>query len=199
MVIVNAATTWGSTPQERERAYPCDAHLSDAQVVCWRAVDVDATPATLFRRLCQLRVAPYSYDWVDNLGRRSPRELTPGVGHLEVGQRFMTIFELIEFEDGRSITLAMRRAKSVFGEVVMTYAVEERGPNVSRLVAKLRWKLPGFGGRLLARPAAVADLIMMRRQFLNLKRLAEADERGTIASRARQPQRGSLLPPPPRP
>lgn len=200
MVNVDAATTWGSTPEEREREYPCDAYLGDAQVVCWRAIAVDASPATLFRRLCQLRVAPYSYDWIDNLGRRSPRELTPGLEHLAIGQRFMTIFELVEFEEGRSITLAMRGASAVFGDVVITYLVEPvvegRVPAASRLVAKLRWAIPGLRGRLLARPAAAADLIMMRRQFRNLARLAEADERSTRGSRAWHPPRTSLLPPP---
>ena len=80
-------------------------------------------PALVFRWLCQLRVAPYSYDLIDNGGRRSPQTLTPGLELLERGQRFMPIFRLAEFEPGRSITLRSRG--TVFGDVVVTYRVRD--------------------------------------------------------------------------
>ncbi len=56
----------------------------------------------VFRWLCLLEVAPYSYDWIDNLGRRSPRTLTPGTEDLEVGQEFL-VSRLLEFEPDRHI------------------------------------------------------------------------------------------------
>ena len=87
---------------------------------------MDAPVETLFRWLCQLRVAPYSYDWLDNRGRRSPRTLTPGLEELEVGQRFMTIFRLAEFEPGRSITVV--HDGPLFGRVVGTYEVDLHRP-----------------------------------------------------------------------
>jgi hypothetical protein len=40
----------------------------------------------------------------DNLGRRSPRELTPGLDQLQVGQRIMTIFHLASFEPDRHLS-----------------------------------------------------------------------------------------------
>ena len=84
------ASEWGSTAKERAMTLPCDHLLPDAKQVVHRAVDVDAPPEAVFRWLCQLKVAPYSYDLIDNLGRRSPRELTPGAEELREGQRFMS-------------------------------------------------------------------------------------------------------------
>jgi len=51
----------------------------------------------MFRWLCQWKVAPNSYDLVDNFGCRSPKELPPGVERLARGQRVMTIFEIADF------------------------------------------------------------------------------------------------------
>ena len=70
---------WGSTAAERAMPLPCDDALPDATDAYHRAVDVEADAAVVFRWLCQLKVAPYSYDWIDNLGRRSPQRLTPGL------------------------------------------------------------------------------------------------------------------------
>src|SRR5262245_41782307 len=98
------AVTWRSTPDERRMPFPCDRHVSGPEAAYFRAVDVQAPAAIVFRWLCQLRVAPYSYDCIDNLGRRSPRRLTPGLDRLTVGQRFMTGFELVDFEYARPLT-----------------------------------------------------------------------------------------------
>ncbi len=165
---------WGSTADERAAAYPCDDLLSDPDLVAFRAVDVDAPAATVFRWLAQLRIAPYSYDWIDNLGRRSPQELTPGLDELEVGQRFATIFRLAHFEPGRSITMTSDTV--VFGRVACTYQVHNRALGCSRLVAKLLCRAEGrLVPRLLMPLLPAGDLVMMRRQLLNMKRLAERD------------------------
>ncbi|HUB99274.1 MAG TPA: hypothetical protein VMS11_05565 [Solirubrobacterales bacterium] len=111
-------TRWGSTAPERAASYPCDSLLPAAETTMWRAVDVAAPAPAVFRWLCQLRAAPYSYDLIDNFGRRSPQELTPGLERLEVGQRVMTIFRLAEFEPGRSLTVVSRGP--LFGEVACT-------------------------------------------------------------------------------
>ena len=68
-----AVYTWGSTPGERDDAFACDRLVPHADDILFRAVDVAAPAAVVFRWLCQLRVAPYSYDKLDNGGRRSPQ------------------------------------------------------------------------------------------------------------------------------
>ena len=64
-------STWGSSPDERA-AYPCDGLIESPERVLFRAIDVDAPAPLVFRWLCQMRVAPYSYDWVDNFRSAQP-------------------------------------------------------------------------------------------------------------------------------
>jgi hypothetical protein len=164
-------------PAERDLAYPCDGLIDDPDGTLYRAVAVGAKGDLIFRWLCQLRVAPYSYDWIDNLGRRSPRVLTPGLEELGIGQTFMTIFRLAGFEEGRSITV--ESTTRLFGHVAASYVVAPVDAATSRLVVKLVFKAPsgllGTAGRLLLPPG---DLVMMRKQLLTLKALSEQSSAG---------------------
>ena len=170
---MSIAHEWGSTPADRAIAFPCDRWLERPDDVMYRAVAVDAPPAAVFRGLCQLRVAPYSYDWIDNWGRESPRTLTPGLDDLAVGQRVM-IFDLVEFERDRHLTLRMRDGRGLFGDVVITYLIEPRADGGSRLVAKLLVRYPpGLYGWLASLWLPWGDLVMMRKQLYNLKAFAE--------------------------
>lgn len=172
---------WGATAQERARRYPCDDLDFEADDTYFRAIDVAAAPALLFRWLCQLRVAPYSYDAIDNFGRRSPRRLTPGLEALVPGQRMMTIFRLAAFAAPSSLTivLASRVAAAVMGDFCGTYDVRARAGG-SRLLAKIRVRYPrGPYGRLLRRALPYLDLFMFRKQLLTLRRYAERDGRAS--------------------
>lgn len=154
----------------------CDQLLAGAPVRVHRAVSVYAPASIVFRWLCQLKLAPYSYDLIDNVGRRSPRELTPGVEHLEVGQRFMSIFSLASFASDEHLTLRSLRA-------AVTYAVLP-GDGQTRLVARVLFDPPGgrLGAALAGYALALGDLVMMRKQLLTLKALAEHDAAGRDAS-----------------
>jgi hypothetical protein len=174
--MICPAYTWGSTPEERRTSFACDRHLPGADEAYFRALDVEAPASTVFRWLCQLRVAPYSYDWIDNLGRRSPQTLTPGLDELEVGQRAMTVFEIVGFEPRRHLTLATKPRAA--GEFAVTYSVFPRGETASRLVVKVLARYPrGPVGWAARRLLPWGDLVMMRRQLLNLKHLVE---RGSV-------------------
>jgi len=165
---------WGSTAGERAEPFPCDDLIEGSRTELFRAVDVAAPAAVAFRWVCQLRVAPYSYDLIDNLGRRSPRELSAGLDELAVGQRVMTIFRLVSFETGRSITIDAHT--KLFGYVAVTYRVDAVEEARSRIVAKLVVApRRGCVAWLVDRVLPAGDLVMMRKQLLTLKRMAERD------------------------
>jgi hypothetical protein len=171
----SAIEHWGSTAEERAAPYPCDAWLGPGARAVFRAIDIAAPAPLVFRWLCQIQVAPYSYDWIDNLGRRSPRQLTPGLDCLEVGQRFL-IFRLVHFEPDRSVTL--ESTTWAFGHVVLTYAVRPVDERRSRLVVKLgQSRREGVLARVADALLPAGDLVMMRKQLLTLQRLAERDAR----------------------
>ena len=174
MSLLDVARTWGTTPGERARPYPCDRWLDRIDDAYYRGVTVRAEPAVVFRWLCQLKVAPYSYDWIDNFGRPSPRTLTPGVERLAVGDRFMTIFRLIEFEQDRHVTMRLVEG-TVFPAIVLSYVMDWVAPGTSRLLMKFVARYPrGIGGRLQRWLLPWGDLVMARRQLMNLRDLAAA-------------------------
>lgn len=166
---------WGATPEEIERRYPADEILADPVITLTRAVSV-AAPATLsYRWLCQVAVAPYSYDLIDNLGKRSPRELTPGADQIDIGD-LMMIFEVTDVSPGNHWTGRISpRARRVFGDLTTTYAAEPVSETESRMVCRLVCRRDGLFNAVRAWGLAWGDLVMMRKQLLNFKELAERD------------------------
>ncbi|MEW2427867.1 hypothetical protein AB0877_07630 [Micromonospora sp. NPDC047644] len=116
-----------------------------------------------------MRLAPYSYDWIDNLGRRSPRQLR-GLPEPHVGEAFTTagwrkLGRIVSVDPGRQLTSTIMGA-------FMSYVLVPWERNTTRLLLKVvmqspRWAAPGL---------SVGDLIMARRQLLNLKQLAERNQ-----------------------
>lgn len=171
--------SWGIETAETEIAFPCDRLPEKFEADYYRGVTVHASPATTYRWLCQLRAAPYSYDWIDNWGRRSPRQLIPGLENLKLGQTVMTIFNLIDFEADRQLTCRIKPRTSpsrLFGDVVVSYLIVPRSDRDCRLLAKVRVTYPsGLMGGLMRGILPPGDLVMMRRQLLNLKKFAEGE------------------------
>ncbi|GIF22295.1 hypothetical protein BJ973_002619 [Actinoplanes tereljensis] len=168
--------SWGVSTADRAAVFGCDALSGPPPAEQWfRGLTVDAPRPVVFRWLRQLRVAPYSYDWVDNRGRRSPRTLTPGLDEPAVGQRWMTIFTLAAVDPGNSLTFRMTAPPAVraFGPLTLTYALFGSAP--TRLVVKMNLGVHGDGPVHWARRRLLdwPDLVMMHRQLSNLRDLAE--------------------------
>ena len=166
---------WGASPQEVARRYPADALIEGPSLAMTRAIDVDAPVELCWRWLCQISLAPYSYDLLDNLGRRSPQRLVSGTDSLRVGQLMGGVFEVTSVDPGHQWTGLIDPVRfSALGRTAATYAAEP-----GRLVARL--VVPGATPSERARALALAwgDLVMMRRQLLNLAALAGRDARAS--------------------
>lgn len=166
------AQFWNVTDAEKRADYPAHRYAVAPYRQILRAIDIAAPPSVVFRWLCQLKVAPYSYDWLDNWGRRSPRTLTPGTENLALGQR-MLIGRIVEFEWDRQITLVSEPGPTrLFGAIAGTYRVDPTAHG-ARLICCLDVTAESWPARVRAALLAVGDLVMMRKQLLNLKELAE--------------------------
>jgi hypothetical protein len=115
--------------------------------------------------VAQIRLAPYSYDWIDNSGRQSPQRLR-GLPDPVVGEPFTAV-------GGRPVgrILALSPGEHLTGEImgaVMSYVLVP-GEKTTRLLLKVVTRRRRVTSPLLS----LGDLIMARRQLLNLARLAE--------------------------
>ncbi len=176
--MASVSHTWGTEPHERAGAFPCDRVVPcPDDAAYYRGVTIQASPQVVFRWLCQMRVAPYSYDWIDNLGRQSPRRLTPGLDELALGQEVMRNFELVDFARDQHFTVRVKATsliRRICGDTAASYCVIPQGAGKCRLLVKAVVCYPrGIRGWLLRRVLPLGDLIMMRRQLLNFKELAE--------------------------
>ena len=153
------------TDHEVSRHYACDEFVPRPVLRAWRGVSVGATVDRLWPWLLQVRLAPYSYDWIDNLGRTSPRTLrhladpVPGDPFTATGGR--PVGRVLGVEHQVHLTARIMGA-------TMTYQLSP-----SEESCRLVLKIVAPGSRLGAQALCLGDLVMARRQLLNLQRLAE--------------------------
>ncbi len=157
---------WGVSDAETSRAYPCDEFVPAPTLRAWRGVQVAAPPEAVWPWVAQVRLAPYSYDWIDNRGRRSPRELR-GLPEPRVGERFTAVGgralgRIVSVEPGKQLTGTIMGA-------YMSYVLVPQDQGATRLLLKVVMRTTP----VRAVGLSVGDLFMARRQLLNLKRLAE--------------------------
>lgn len=173
-------TNWGSKAHERKMEFSCDHLVADINGEYFRAVDINAPSDLVYKWLLQMRVAPYSYDKLDNGGKVSPQLLPAIIPSLEKNQKIMTIFNVEEFIPEKEITVSMDMPPGKWSiwyvPTAITYKIIKTGKNTSRILVKYvaHWSNTLLG--LFEHYFVVfADFIMMRRQLLNFKKLAERD------------------------
>jgi len=161
---------WGVTADEVALHYPCDDVVASPNLRAWRGVTVHAPASTVWAWVTQIQQAPYSYDLIDNLGHRSPRRLLdlpaprPGEPFTRTANRPQG--RLLSLEPGVHYT------GSIMGSA-MSYLLVPVDAGSTRLLLKVVMRVSGW----LAPVLSIGDLVMARRQLLNIKRLAESTAR----------------------
>lgn len=158
---------WGVTDAEVARHYPCDDVVGAPSLQAWRGVTVLATPREVWPWVTQIRWAPYSFDWIDNGGRRSPQRLLDGPAP-RPGDPFT---RTANRPQGRllSVETDVHYTGRIMGAVLSYVLVPVDDGRATRLLLKAVMGGPAW----LAPVVSVGDLVMARRQLRNLKRLAE--------------------------
>jgi hypothetical protein len=157
---------WGVTDAEVARSYPCDDLVKAPALQAWRGVHVRAPASALWPWVTQVRIAPYAYDWIDNLGRRSPQQLM-NLPEPHAGEAFTTaggrkLGRIVSVESQRQLTATIMGA-------FLSYVLVPQEDAATRLLFKIVMRT----NRLIAVGLSVGDLVMARRQLLTFQRLAE--------------------------
>ena len=104
---------WGVTDSDVTRFFPCDDFVASPGLAAWRGVRVEAPAAAVWPWVAQVRLAPYSYDWIDNLGRRAgarPGRLAGSAGRVARrvnGSRKLTLWGSLKIDplvDGQKLS-----------------------------------------------------------------------------------------------
>lgn len=157
---------WGVREAEIKRRYPCDEFVPDPGLQLWRGVTVQAPPDRVWPWVVQIRLGSYSYDWIDNLGRRSPQRLCD-LGEPVPGDAFTSALGGRDLGRILAVTPGEDLTATIMG-TVMSYVLVPVDSN-TRLLLKVVASMGGIAAQLLS----MGDLIMARRQLLNLANLAE--------------------------
>lgn len=190
---------WGATAQEAHAPYPGADLIPGGVRSATMAVTIDAPPSAVWPWLVQMgyrRAGWYSWDLLDNFGRRSADRLHPEWQHVAVGDILAApeasalehAWEVAALEPERflglraSFDLRGRRFSpsgprpQAFTDSLWGFLLEERPGGRTRLIVsgywslQPSWLLPLFSIGFLE----WAHWIMQMRQFSNLKRRCEA-------------------------
>lgn len=169
---------WGATDAEVKRVMPGDEIVSKPSFNATRAVTIQATPQNIYPWIIQMgvtRAGWYSYNLLDNLGRRSAESILPEHQNIQVG-------DLVpRSPDGRQGMRVkyFRKNKWVLwwdqkGDTSWVWEIHPQGEGKARLITRVRVKYRLFSSAILFNLLIeFFDILMMRKSMLGIKRRAE--------------------------
>lgn len=169
---------WGSTGEERWRQLPGDDLVEKPTFAATRAITICATPGDIWPWLAQVgvnRAGWYSYDWLDNLGRPSAREVIPELVDIKVGD----VMPMSPDGNHGILVHALDPPHTMIwgtpGDTSWAWVLNPRPDGGTRVITRVRsryrWLSPTIVFSMLLE---FVDIWMMRRMLLNLRERVEA-------------------------
>jgi len=171
---------WGATNEEIESSVIGDDICKNATLVATRSITIAAPPQDIFPWIRQMgfgRAGWYSYDWIDNLGRKSATTIHDEWQSVKSGDKIPSgpiAFTATIVDSPRHFVLEIKTQGKKSPRLHFTLAYELRDhPQGTRLVTRMRShvNLP-FGSLFEKLILGPGDGIMLRRQLLNIAKNA---------------------------
>ena len=155
-----------------------------------RHIEIRADASNIYVWLKQLRVAPYSYDLLDNRGRKSPGYIIENLPPLKVNAHFLLAFHILSFEENKFITGRFcvpinPPVNRYMKEMFIEYRIQElQEPETNtRLWCKVKgWYNNDIASKGFYNIFKTVNLIMTRRQLRKIKKLSERLRIGKVKS-----------------
>jgi hypothetical protein len=171
---------WGSTNEEIHSSVVGDSLCLDATLIATRSITINAAPQDVFPWIRQMgfgRAGWYSYDWIDNLGRKSATRVHDEWQSVQSGDKVPSgpiSFTAAIVDAPRHFVLEIRSLGKKNPKLHFTLAYELRDdPQGTRLVTRMRSQIKLPFGRLFEKLIlGPGDGIMLRRQLLTISKYA---------------------------
>ena len=175
--------SWGARPDEIDSSVVGDNLCHDARVVATRCITLPAPPEEVFPWIRQMgfgKAGWYSYDWIDNVGRKSASGVHAEWQDVVTGSRVPAgpmSFIATVVESPFSFVLSTSNT-GLGKRMCFTLAYElRRDPAGTRLVTRMRARINVPGGWLIEKFLLLpGDGIMLRKQLLTLQKNISAKQ-----------------------
>jgi hypothetical protein len=172
---------------ERKRVLPGDGLIRDAIGTLTNAITINRSPRDVWPWLVQMgagdRAGWYSYDRVDNGGRKSADNIVPALQDIQVGTLFAALpgesegFHVLQFEPEYFLLLGVIPRPQSAPLVTWAFVLDEVGPHCTRLVVRVRagrdYRFKGLLPALGLPLVRVIHFVMQRKQLLSIATRAE--------------------------
>jgi hypothetical protein len=176
---------WGATSEEIHGSVVGDNLCRDATLIATRSITISAPPEDVFPWIRQMgfgRAGWYSYDWIDNLGRKSANRVLKEWQSVEAGDKIPAgpiSFTAAIVDAPRHFVLEILSLGKKSPRLHFTLAYELRDdPQGTRLVTRMRSHITLPIGSLIERfILGPGDGIMLRQQLLTINKHASHSDK----------------------